>query len=532
MMRQIKKQTEPKLVSISIEENGPARVAFKVVQEDNKRSKFTNIIALSDGGECVEVYSEIEWQSLCTLAKNKFAFNCSNEKATYDLGLGAIERENMNEKLFEVPAQKWADLTDESGSFGVSVISECKYGWDKYDNNTLRLTVLHTPIRNYRIDSMQSMLDIGLNRYSFAIYSHSGKVGKATQLEARKFVQPMIAVSAEKHSGKLGSDYSFGKISADSIIVRAMKKAEDSDEIIIRLNEGANESAENVSVELGAGIASAREMFASEEFKCDAVVENGKLITSFKPYEIKTFAVTLVESDAKGKKAKSSPAKVKFDKNIITNQRNEKSDFEYNIPREITPDVVSANGIDFAISKTSENAFVMNGQQIEISENTDKLCLLCSSLSEDKEIAFDVDGEKISKKVLNMFEAFAAWDLVDLGDTAYVKDGKLGFEATHSHVNGNDAIAKGMYFYIVEIDVKGKKCVTLPFENDVVVISATEYIGNDVKLITPVFDEVDENRKQTFKMTPAEKIRYQKYKCVWELSDKDNFITHRNNGRK
>lgn len=521
----------PNLVSISIEENGPARVAFSVVQEDKKRSKFTNIIALSDGGECVEVYSEIEWQSLCTLAKNKFSFNCSNEKATFDLGLGAIERENMSEKLFEVPAQKWADLTDESGRFGVSVISECKYGWDKFDNHSLRLTVLHTPLKNYRIDSMQSMLDIGLNRYSFAIFSHSGKVGRATQLEARKFVQPMIAVSAEKHSGKLGSDYSFGRISADNIIVRAIKKAEDSDEIIIRLNEGANESTENVSIELGTGIAFAREMFASEEFKCDAAVENGQLVTSFRPYEIKTFALTLKESDVKGKKAKSVPAKVKFDKNIITYQRNEKSDFEYNFPREITPDAVSANGIDFVISKTSENAFVLNGQKIEISETTDKLCLLCSSVHEDKNISFDVDGKKVSKKVFSMFEAFAAWDLVDLGDTAYVKNAKLGFEATHCHVNGNDAIAKGMYFYIVELDVKGKKCVTLPFENDVVVISATEYTGNVAKLITPVFDEVAENRKQTFKLSASERIRYEKYKCVWNLNDRDNFITHRNKGR-
>ena len=67
-------------------------------------------------------------------------------------------------------------------------------------------------------------------------------------------------------------------------------------------------------------------------------------------------------------------------------------------------------------------------------------------------------AKKISKKVFNMFEAFAAWDLVDPGDTAYVKNGKLGFEATHSHFNGHDAIAKGMYFYIVEIDAKGKKC--------------------------------------------------------------------------
>jgi len=162
----------------------------------------------------------------------------------------------------------------------------------------------------------------------------------------------------------------------------------------------------------------------------------------------------------------------------------------------------------------------------------DKLCLLCATLNDDKYVTFDIDGKKISKKVFNMFEAFAAWDLVDLSDTAYVKNGKLGFEATHSHFNGHDAIAKGMYFYIVEIDAKGKKSVTLPFENDVVVISATEYFGNDAKLITPVFDEVDENRKQTFKLTSSERIRYEKYKCVWNLNDRDNFITHRNKGRK
>lgn len=522
----------PQLVSVSIEENGPARAAIKVVQQDKNRSRFTNIIALTDSGETVEVYSEIEWQNLCTLAKNKFAFTCSNDKATFDLGLGAIERGNMSEKLFEVPAQKWADITDKNEEFGISVISECKYGWDKFNDNTLRMTVLHTPLKNYRIDSMQSMLDIGLNRYSYAIFSHSGKAGEATQLEARKFIQPMTAVAAEKHSGMLGASYSFGKISADNVILRAMKLAENSDEIIIRLNEGANKSAENVEIELGSGINSAKEVYASEEFRCDAVVENGKLITNFKPYEIKTFALTLNSSDIKGVKTKSVPAKVTFDKNIITSQGEDKSDFEYNIPREIIADSIKINGIEFAVSQTNENAFVMNGQKIEISDKSDKLCLLCASTDDDRDVQFDVDGEKVSKKILSMTEAFAAWDLPDLGDTAYVKQGKLGYEATHCHFKGHDAIAKGLYFYITEIDVRGKKTVTLPFANDVVVISASEVTGNNSALVTPVFDEVDEKRKQTFAMNAKERIRYEKYKCVWNLNDRDNFITHRNKGRK
>lgn len=522
----------PQLVSVSIEESGPARVALKVVQQDKNRSRFTNIIALADGGETVEVYSEIEWQNLCTLAKNKFAFTCSNDKATFDLGLGAIERINMNETLFEVPAQKWTDITDKTEEFGVSVISECKYGWDKFNDNTLRMTVLHTPLKNYRIDSMQSMMDIGLNRYSYAIFSHSSKAGAETQFEARKFIQPMTAVAAEKHSGVLGSNYSFGSISADNVIIRAMKMAENSDEIIIRLNEGANKAAENVTIALGSGIACAKEVYASEEFKCDAVVENGRLTANFEPYEIKTFAVTLTDSEAKGVKVKSVPAKVKYDKNIITAQGVAISDFEYNIPREIISDCIKINGIEFAVSGTDKNAFVMNGQKIDISDKTDKLCLLCASTDGDKTVQFDIDGNKVSKKVLSMTEAFAAWDLPDLGDTAYVKQGKLGYEATHCHFKGHDAIAKGLYFYITELDVKGKKAVTLPFANDVAVISASEIIGDNGTLVTPVFDEVDENRKQTFALNAKERIRYEKYKCVWNLNDRDNFITHRNKGRK
>ena len=39
---------------MQIIEKGPCRVAFKVTQRD-KKSTFTNIIALSDGGKCVEV---------------------------------------------------------------------------------------------------------------------------------------------------------------------------------------------------------------------------------------------------------------------------------------------------------------------------------------------------------------------------------------------------------------------------------------------------------------------------------------------
>lgn len=522
----------PLPVSVSIEENGPARAAFKVVQQDKNRSKFTYIIALTSGGKCVEVYSEIEWQALCTMAKHRFSFTCSNEKASFDLGLGVIQRGNMNEKLFEVPAQKWADLTDESGEFGVSVISECKYGWDKYNNNTLRLTALHTPLKNYRIDSMQSMMDIGLNRYSFAIFSHSGADLEATQLEARRFVQPLTALECPRHSGALGTSYSFGGVSSNSVIMRAMKKAEQSEEVVVRLNEGAGKPCERFELTLGEGIESAREIYASEEPLAPASVENGRLVTSFEPYQIRSFALTLKKSRVTGEKPVSIKADIEYTANVITENSAVGGDIPKTIPRELLPEKITANGAEFTISQSDKNAFFMNGQTVSVPAGADKLCILCAAVSGDKTVEFSVDGEPCRRTVLAACEPFAGWDLPDLNDTAFVKQGRLGFEATHSHTSGKDNIAAGICLYITQLDVSGKSCVTLPRDGDVFALAASFVKNSQGALASKVFDEVDENRRQTFYMTFGEFLRYCRYKCVWHLNDKDEFITALNRGRK
>ncbi len=518
----------PNVVTVTVLENGPARVAFKVIQSD-KKSTFTNIIALTDGCDIVEVYSEIEWQSLRTLAKNKFSFTAENEKATFDLGLGAIERENMNEKLFEVPAQKWVDLTDKSGDFGVSVLSECKYGWDKFKDNTLRMTVLHTPKKNYRIDSMQSFMDLGLNRYSYAIYSHKGKAQAKTQLEARKFVTPMTAYVGTKHQGKFKTQYSFGSVSTNDVIIRAIKKAENSDEIIVRLNEGTNKEVENFTLTLGEGIESAREIYASEEEKGSATVLDGKLVTSFKPYEIKSFALKLKPCSFETSKVQSTPVSLPFDKNIIT-KKSESGDFEYTLPNTLVPNEIMANGVKFEINKTGKNALSCSSQKLKIDSQGDKLVLLCASMTDDKNAKFIVGDKEVNKTVLSSFERFAGWDLYDFGETAYMKQGKIGFEATHCLKNGEVQFAKIMYFFLVEIELNGANEVTLPNDNDIVVIGASTVDAPKGKLVTPTYDEV-EKRPFNFKLNFKQKLQYAYNKCVWQLNDKDNFIKDNNKGK-
>lgn len=504
----------PKIVSVKIAENGPARVAFEVTQADGK-SQFKSFISLSHGGKRVEVYNEIEWQSLRTMCKNIFSFTAKNKKATFDLGLGAIKRDNMSEKLFEVPAQKWADITDESGQFGISVLSECKHGWDKFNDNTLRLTAIHTPKRNYRIDSMQSMMDLGLNRYSYALFSHKGEVGQQTQLEAKLFTQPLIAVTADKHQGILPSDYSFGELSTNSVILRAMKLPHhntENGEIIVRFNEGENKAVENFEFTLGEGIESARELFASEEYIADATVKNSRLVTDFKPYEVKTFALKLKAPKAYGKKPVCEPVPLDYS---YTNTH---------IPQSLMPENITTAGVTFKM----QNAYALcNGQSINVKKGN-RLVLLCASLTdEDITEKFVVNGKEVYKTVNSANKPFAQWDLYDFKEMAHVKSGNLGYEFTHSvDDNGNTLFAKGLYFWSVSFD----SSVTLPVNKNIAVLSAVQVSGNEHQLLTPLYDEVAK-RPFTFKMSFIEKLKYLNCKCVWMLNDKDNFLRHWNNGK-
>lgn len=57
----------------------------------------------------------------------------------------------------------------------------------------------------------------------------------------------------DKHSGKLGAEYSFGGVSTNDVIVRAIKMPHhnaQSGEIIVRLNEGANKNADGFKLTL------------------------------------------------------------------------------------------------------------------------------------------------------------------------------------------------------------------------------------------------------------------------------------------
>ncbi len=131
--------------------------------------------------------------------KAEFPLNMANTEATYDLGLGSVRRGNNTETAYEVYAQYWADLTDRSGNYGVSVLNDSKYGWDKPDDNTLRLTLLHTPETD-KDYAYQNRQDFGHHCFTYSLVGHAGGLDKAVTIEKAEILnQKLKAFRTDKH---------------------------------------------------------------------------------------------------------------------------------------------------------------------------------------------------------------------------------------------------------------------------------------------------------------------------------------------
>lgn len=497
--------------NFEIIENGPARIAIKVSRHI-EHSKIEQVVSLESNGEHIRVDNFIDWQERRTMLKAQFPFACSNNIASYDLGLGYINRGNNTENLYEVPAQKWADITDSDDSFGVSIFSDCKYGWDKPEDNMLRLTCLHTPAGAFTKDARQDLQEIGRNIFSFGVFSHKGKLASSTQNEAEAFCKPLVAFqTSAKGDDSLNDTLSLLKISSNSVLVRAIKLAEDGSGIVVRVNEGCGKAIKNVEISTIGELIDANEIYASEEFKTKAKTVDNKLVFDMKPFEVKSFKLVI---KADKNKAKENYKKLDLEYNScgIT-----ADDYKVNtilqgsgcsLPNELIPGSYTVKGITFRMPKLDmgKNVFIPREQEIQLPKGITKLYILAASTLGKQDITIFADNKERKLTVYPMREKYALYDMAGLNQSARTTPVPIGFEFTHTHhPEGNIANGKA-YFYLYEIDVRNCKTIIMPENNKVVILAMTgvKKISNTT-LATSFIDSFDEHYSFN-EAAPIEKI--------------------------
>jgi alpha-mannosidase len=275
---------------IRIVENGPVRVGLEV-ERSAEGSKFVQTIRLSagDAGNRMEFGNTIDWKTEATALKATFPLTASNPQATYNWDVGTVERGNNDEKKFEVPSHQWFDLTDRSSAYGVTVLSDCKNASDKPDDNTLRLTLLYTPglgSGNGKDYHDQTTQDWGHHEFVYGLAGHAGdwRQGR-TDWQAQRLNQPLIAFESSKHTGALGKNFSLLQVSNDRVRVLALKKAEETDEVIVRLVELDGKPQRGVRLHFASPVVSAHEVNGQEQpLQNPVTLTKSELVTSFSPF--------------------------------------------------------------------------------------------------------------------------------------------------------------------------------------------------------------------------------------------------------
>lgn len=495
-----------------IVEKGPSRIAIRVTRGADLSTKISQVISLSSRSPILRVENAVDWQSRRSMLKAEFRFTAENACATYDLGLGTIKRKTNTDTLYEVPAQKWADLTDRSGAFGVSVFSDSKYGWDKPDQSTLRLTCIHTPTGAFIKESRQDLQDIGRNLFGFGIYAHAHDYKNQTQKYAELFSKKPVAFQTTSQSNGCGRDqFSLLSISDDDVLLRAVKLSEDGQNIVVRVNEGAHRAHNAVKLQLACPVQAAYEMNAAEENVQEITTKDNAIHFEIGPYDLKTFAFAL---DTPSKKAKSKCVclALPYNADAVTSNAERKRAIlaasGCTLPYELFPKEICCGGISFKLADKNslQTALIPAEQTLDLPDKTSAVYLLAATVAGDRELTFKVGNVEKNCTIHDMFEPIGQWDMEGLHQKAKVKDVVVGLEFTHTHHPLDDCFDEKARFYLYRLDTHGATTLTLPQSSRTIILAATA-VKESSRLLPTAFyaDRPDENYTPPA-IAPGEKL--------------------------
>lgn len=498
-------------------EDGPARVAIEVSRE-TAGSRFVQTISLSagDAGKRVEFGNIIDWNTRESNLKATFPLSASNEYATYNWDIGTTQRRSAEPKKFEVPSHQWIDLTDMSEKFGATVLTDCKNGSDKPNDHTIRLTLIRTPgVRGGYPD--QATQDLGHHELVYGIAGHAdGWRDAQTDWQAERLNAPLIAFETSKHEGSLGRTFSLLRVSNPRVRVLAVKKAEDSDEVIVRLVELDGKPEPDVRVTFAAPITAAREVNGQEQPVGSATVTSGALVTSFSAYQPRTFALRLAAAPVKAGTVHSTPVTLSYDTAAASNDgqhSGEGFDGKGNaLPAEMLPETILFNGVEFKLASAkagTPNAITAKGQEINLPAGRfNRVYLLAASTDGDQKASFEVGGKPVDLNIQDWGGFIGQWDDRQWSGTnldvdhanygqmtglkqGFIKRANLAWYCDHHHdSDGKNATYAYSYLFGYAIDLPaGAKSIRLPANAKIRILAVSVADESpDVKPVQPLYD--------------------------------------------
>ena len=269
--------------SIEVVEASPLRGAVRVVTKFHE-STITQDIILEKDKPTLDFDTTVDWHEREKVLKAEFPVDIRNRNASCEIAHGAAEYPThyntcYDQAKFEFCAHKWADLSE--GGYGASIINACKYGYNLHDN-MMKITLLRGPI------CPDPMGDLGMHHFRYSFYPHAGTWRDADTV--RLGFEENVRLEGEFIGGTGGNDvgHTYAKLDGESVILDAVKPAQDGRGYIVRMYESETRHCTvKASFELEYSKVIECNLMECDEQEIDC--ENGEFTFKMKPHEVKTF---------------------------------------------------------------------------------------------------------------------------------------------------------------------------------------------------------------------------------------------------
>lgn len=276
------------LESADVLEHGPERGVLRLQWLIGEQSRVTQDVCVYARTPRIDFATRVVWHERQSLLKVAFPTTIRSRHATYEIQFGSIERPthrntSWEEAAFEVPAQRWADLSD--AHHGVALLADCKHGYSVQDR-TLWLSLLKGAI------DPDPNADRGEHAFTYSLLPHAAGLDSVRRA-AYGLTRPLLCRRADAHPGTLPRSFSLARVAEPGVLVETVKVAEDDDALIVRLYE-ADGGATSASLLLGQAARSVDEVDLLERHPRPVATAEGQAVRlGLRAREIKTLRVQL-----------------------------------------------------------------------------------------------------------------------------------------------------------------------------------------------------------------------------------------------
>jgi len=208
------------------------------------------------------------------------------------------------------------------------------------------------------------------------------------------------------------------------IRIMALKKAEMSDEVIVRAVEMDGRPAANVRITFPVAVLAAREVNGQEQPVGPATIANGELITSFSAYQPRTFAIKLAPPRTKIAPMSFQPLTLDYEMSVAARMgRPADGAFDWApnsqgasqgkaLPAELLPRQINFGGIRFDLAPaTKPNAVLTQGQTINLpAGNFNRVYLLAAAANGDQRATFLAGSQATELTIQDWTGFIGQWD--------------------------------------------------------------------------------------------------------------------------